>query len=189
MSLARATQVVLLCEDKRHEQFCRRFLSERGVSHRRIRSLVAPPGCGDAKAWVRERYPMELKAYRAKANHLTNSLVVMTDVDQETHQQRRSSLENACQLAGITDATLNERILVALPKWAIETWILNLMGEPLPEETRVQPSHKQRANPLSNQAAKRLAQACSGTRLPRGWPELPTLGDACVQFSRLAGTL
>lgn len=189
MSLDRATHVVLLCEDKRHEQFCRRFLSERGVSHRRIRSLVAPPGCGDAKAWVREHYPMELKAYRTKANHLSNSFVVMTDVDHESHQQRRSSLRKTCQLAGLADAMPNERILVALPKWSIETWILTLMDEPMSEETRVQTWHKQRANLYCNQAAKRLAQFCTGTPLTRSWPELPTLGDACVQFTRLTGTV
>jgi hypothetical protein len=101
MTKSRATLIVLLCEDKRHEQFARRFLVECGVSGRRIRSRIAPPGSGDAKQWVRERYPEEVRAYRERANAINNLLLVLTDVDHETVEKRRGNLEQSCRDAGV----------------------------------------------------------------------------------------
>ena len=125
----RATDIVLLCEDKRHEQFARRFLLRRGVPGRRIRSLIAPPGSGDAKLWVRQCYPDEIRAYRTKSNSIHNILFVMTDVDNESVVKRSESLENACHDVRLDGLRSGERIVLALPKWAIETWILSIVPQ------------------------------------------------------------
>jgi len=162
MTRSRATLITLLCEDKRHEQFARRFLMERGVSGRRIRSRIAPPGVGDAKNWVRERYPEELHAYRERANAINNILIVLTDADHETVEKRRETLRQVCRDAEVDTLKVGDRIVLALPKWAIETWILALAGEKLDETERIQPAHKQRAEREWRTAARVLAEYCAG---------------------------
>ena len=166
MTRSRATLITLLCEDKRHEQFARRFLIERGVAGRRIRSRIAPHGVGDAKNWVREHYPKEIRAYRERANAINNILMVLTDVDHETVEKRRETLNQACHDAGVEILKAGDRIALALPKWAIETWILALIGENLDETERIQPAHKQRAEREWRTAVQRLAEYCAGVRGP-----------------------
>lgn len=184
-----ATEVILLCEDQRHEQFCRRFLLERGVSARRIRACVAPAGQGDAKQWVIDRYPQELRAYRSKANRINNALIVMTDLDQQTMQQRRQKLRLSCQAVDVDDAMPGERILIALPKWAIETWILTLADQAVTEDTRIQQTHKQRAAGKARTAAKLLANQCASGQNEKIAEILPALKDACLQFHGLKKSL
>ncbi|WP_295401257.1 hypothetical protein [uncultured Thiocystis sp.] len=189
MTRPSATEVILLCEDQRHEQFCRRFLLERGVSARRIRACIAPAGRGDAKQWVIDRYPQELRAYRSKANRINNALIVMTDLDQQKIGQRRQTLQIACQAVDVADVAPGERILIALPKWAIETWILTLVGQTVAEDERIQPTHKQRAAGQIRVAAKLLATLCAsrqGGQIPE---TLSALHDTCSQFHGLRETL
>ena len=188
MTRSRATLITLLCEDKRHEQFIRRFLIERGVSGRRIRSRIAPPGVGDAKNWVREHYPEEIRAYRERANAINNILIIITDVDHETVEKRREILNQACRDAGVDTLKGGDRIALALPKWAIETWILALVGENLDEAERIQPAHKQRAEREWRTAARVLAESCalgkmSGPIIP------PSLCIACEEYERVRHVL
>ena len=178
----RATDIVLLCEDKRHEQFARRFLLRRGVPGRRIRSLVAPPGSGDAKLWVRQCYPDEIRAYRTKSNSIHNILFVMTDVDNESVVKRFESLENACHDVRLDGLRSGERIVLALPKWAIETWILSLTGNPMAESDRIQPAHKQKADPKWKEAAQLLADQCSAANTLSDFFPL-SLRTACKSYS------
>ena len=183
MTRSRATLITLLCEDKRHEQFARRFLMERGVSGRRIRSRIAPPGVGDAKRWVRQRYPEEIRAYRERANAINNILIVLTDVDHETVEIRRETLNQACRDAGVDTLKIGDRIALALPRWAIETWILALAGEPLDETERIQPAHKQRVEREWRTAARRLAESCTlGKQLAAIMPA--SLQTACAEYER-----
>lgn len=77
--MSRSVQLVLLCEDTQHETFARRFLEKAGWSTRRLRVVKAPPGRGSAVQFIRERFPIELSAYRSNRNRVTLALVVMVD--------------------------------------------------------------------------------------------------------------
>lgn len=180
----KATNIILLCEDKQHERFARAFLRERGVERRRIRSVPLPDGRGDAKQWICTQFPSELKAYRAKANHLNNLLIVVTDVDNKTVQQRAETLNQACRESEVVIRREDERVAFILPKWAIETWILALNGQILDENERVEARHKAEAQQLNTVMAEKLSNICKQRDLASPVPS--SLEIACHEFQRIA---
>ena len=185
----RASNIILLCEDKQHERFARAFLTKWCSANlrRRIRLVPIPEGCGDAKQWICDQLPAEVKAYRAKANHLNNMLVVITDVDNRTLQQRVTSLDQSCRDCGVEVRRQDERIVFITPKWAIETWILALYGQELDENERIDAQTKKIAEPLSRTMAKKLADQCKQGKREVTFP--PSLETACLEFNRIASSL
>jgi len=176
----RATNIILLCEDKQHERFVRAFLRKWcKIDRRRIRLIPIPNGRGDAKKWICNQLPNELKAYRAKANHLNNLLIVVTDVDNITVQQRADTLNQACMDAGVESRRENERVVFIMPKWAIETWILTLNGQDVNEDKQIETRHKQVAQKLNTDIAEKLSDMCKkGGSLAI----TDSLKVACVEF-------
>jgi len=71
--MSRTVQWVVLCEDRQHETFARRFLKIAGLSARRLRAEIAPRGRGSAEQFVRERFPKELSAYRSSRKGAQNN--------------------------------------------------------------------------------------------------------------------
>jgi hypothetical protein len=75
-----------------------------------------------------------------------------------------------------------------LPKWAIETWVLALIGEPLDETERIQPTHKQRAEREWRNAARILANCCAvKTKLAETFS--PSLQVMCDNYGHLRNAL
>lgn len=111
-------EVIVLCEDRAHYRLIRGFLIRRGFEKRKIRPKQAPAGCGDAKKYVREQYPTELRGLRSGYVH--RALVVVVDADTLDVQERKRFLE--------TDAQRQTDELVALivPKWQMENWLYYL---------------------------------------------------------------
>jgi hypothetical protein len=67
MSDRAAMRGVVLCEDKLTERFVRKLLGSLGFDvRRRIRFETAPAGAGSGEAWVRQRYPNEVRELRSK---------------------------------------------------------------------------------------------------------------------------
>jgi len=185
----RASNIILLCEDKPHERFARAFLKKWcGVDlRRRIRLVPIPDGRGDAKQWVCDRFPSELKAYRVQANHLNNILVVVTDVDNRSLRQRVESLDQACRDSDVEVRRQDERVVFITPKWAIETWILILEGQALDETDRIEGKHKKLAEPINTVMAERLADYCKNGNEDVTFPA--SLDVACLEFQRVSGVL
>ena len=54
-AVSRRVNLVLLCEDRQHDTFLRRFLAAMkwDTSNRRIRSVIAPGGKGSGEKFVR----------------------------------------------------------------------------------------------------------------------------------------
>jgi hypothetical protein len=183
--MPQATEIVLLCEDKQHERFIRKFLRERNVDRRRIRSVPLPHALGgDAKKWICDHFPEELKAYRSKANNINNILFVVVDVDDETVKKRASALDQACQMRNLPPREKSERVVYILPKWALETWILILDGQILTEDEQVERQHKQKANKVISSVTKTLSVSCKNQiALPQAPPSLIA---ACAEFQRIA---
>ena len=129
----RNVRLVILCEDRQQECFLRRFLDRRGYETRGMRVLFAPPGRGAGDQFVRERFPGELTAWRARRSHSSQALVVMTDGDRFGLRGRFDQLDRACRSAGIRARGADERVAVFVPTWQIETWFAYLDGQAVDE--------------------------------------------------------
>ena len=178
--MSRSVRVVLLCEDRQHETFVKQFLLRDGWNVRNIRPVISPHGRGSAEQFVRERFPIELQAVRAKRGERV-WLIVMIDGDDQGVSARRASLDDACTARGIAAVGHSENVLICVPTWSIETWFAFLAGEDVDETRRDYPRlprvrHCQRH---VDELSERCRQDRQSTQLP------PSLEDACVQYRHL----
>ena len=147
--MAKPSQIILLLEDKRHEQFIFRYLRKLRIGHHAMRIEKSPPGAGSAEQWVRERFAIEVDACRSR--QAKTKLIVLMDADTYTVQQRHFQLDQALQTAG-SPLTLRDAEDVArlVPKRNIETWILCLNNEGVNEETDYKTTHDNWLNLIFN---------------------------------------
>lgn len=131
--MSRQVQLVLICEDRQHETFARRFLEKAGWSTRRLRVEMAPAGRGSGEQFVRENFPRELAAFRSRSKNVDQRLIVILDGDRVGTVGRLKQLDQACQQEGIDPRLPAERVLVAVPTWNIETWLAYLAGHTVDE--------------------------------------------------------
>ena len=123
--MSKASQVIVLAEDQRHQRFVRYYLYRLGYTHHDIREEALPNGRGSGEQWVRDRYTKAVAAYRAR--HARTALVVAIDADARSVQERLKQLP----VVRIAD----DAIAILIPKRHIETWILCLTGEDVDEDT------------------------------------------------------
>jgi hypothetical protein len=101
---------------------------------------------------VRERYAKTVGAYRSRASRAETALIVAIDADTGDSDRRLRQLQEALVQAELAPRTHQERIVHLIPKWNIETWILNLNGRNVDEDTdyrREQRMDEQIANAAS----------------------------------------
>ena len=132
--VAKPSQVILLVEDSHHEQFIFRYLRTLDYGTHDMRIVKSPSGAGSAEQWVRERFPIEVEAYRGR--QAETKLIVLIEADTRSVQQRMSQLDQALREAGVPPISSNEEGIARLvPKRNIETWILCLNEVQVNEET------------------------------------------------------
>lgn len=170
----RRVRKVLLCEDSQHEAFVRRFLKKRGLDTRDLYVQKCPGG--SAEQFVRERYPVELKALRTR--HANSALIVVIDGDGEGVQRRRDQLADACRDADINDRTVAEPVVVIVPTWNIETWLAYADGESV-DETRGDYPRLPRVGACQRHV-EALAAMCERGHLRT--PAPASLQDACEKY-------
>ncbi len=179
----RRIQIVILCEDKQQEVFARYFLAKRGFNSRYFRSIINPNGKGSGEQFLRERYLAEVKAYRQKCNYLAIALVVMTDADNLSVQQRLEQLSSILKANNLPDRQPEEAIAVFIPKRNIETWISYLAGEKVNED------EKKTYNKLLKESdckpyVEKLVNHCQSQQKLENAPD--SLKIACEEFKRLS---
>ena len=130
----RGVRVTLLVEDRTLERFAREVLLLLGFHRREVFVIGYPVGRGSAKQWVEKRYPIEVRAYRGKANAQQIALLVGTEADEKTAAHRFRHLASKLTDAKLADRNETERIALWVPKWNVETWILYLSGEDVDEK-------------------------------------------------------
>ena len=64
--MSKASQIIVLCEDKAHEVFVKRFLKRWGVKPRAIRVPPYPDGKGSGKKHVEDKISLEANALRRR---------------------------------------------------------------------------------------------------------------------------
>lgn len=128
--MSKASQIIVLCEDRAHEVFVKRFLKRWGVKPRAIRVLPYPNGKGSGKKYVGDNISPEVKALRRR--HASTILLVVQDADELTVDRTRSDLDAEI----LPPRRDDEPIAFIIPKWHIQTWIAYLDGENIDEEDK-----------------------------------------------------
>ena len=173
-------KIVLLCEDLQLATFMRRFLKRRGWQPHEIREEIAPPGQGSGEQWVRERYPHELTAVRARPRSVKVILAVGTDADTLSVAERITTLDQVCLLHQIQPRSPQEPVLMIVPKRNIETWFAYLRGTSVNEKDGY-PRYSNEADCRDD--VRVLDEMCQVQRLRA--PEPPSLQMACAEFQRM----
>ena len=187
---SRASQIIILCEDKLQEVFVRRFLKAWGVLNRnhKIRVLPYPKGKGSGSGFVVSKFPEELTALRSRS--AVTVLIVVIDADDKTVEQRKKELEKALKNAGMPKVADNECVCCVIPRWSIDTWLAYLQGKEVSEEKsyknelgfRVR-NKESKSHPLIESLARTCKKQDSLTNPPR------SLMNACSQFEKIRNVL
>ncbi len=174
--------VILLCEDRQHAAFARRFLERRGWNSRRFRANISPNGSGSGEQYVREQFPRELQQLRRRS--ASGMLVVMIDGDTSGPAARKRALDEVCRSHEIDPRRADEAVAVFVPTWCIENWLAYLDGKNVGEQ---EPYGKKlpRQRECRRHVAE-LVRMCEQGKLREPVP--PSLQDACEEFNtRLLG--
>lgn len=177
---ARSVEVIVLCEDRQQECFIRRFLQQRGRDRYHFRPLISPKGRGSGEQWVRERLPRELKVHRSQIGRRNTWLIVATDADTTSPQNRIRGFEQACKQAGVSIREDQEKVMFVIPKRNIETWFAFLRGE-IVDEVKTYPRYEYESDCRDD--VIRLEEMRQRGRLEPQPP--PSLVATCQEFHRL----
>lgn len=183
--MGKASEIVILCEDKAHEVFVRRFLKKGcGVEERVIRVPAFPGGKGSGKKYVEDKIEQEAKALRMR--HASTVLVVVRDADEDSVDKVRSILDSKI----VPPRRNTEQIAYIVPKWHIGTWIAYLAGEVVDESDGQTYKNRYGTTSEKKDAHEYVDQFADHCRRNRDI-ELPpdSLKRACEEFKRIRGAL
>lgn len=171
--------ITLLCEDSQTDAFVRRFLKRRNFRARDVRTLPLPAGRQSGEQWVRKRYPAELRAIRGRRSAY---LIVVTDADVRSTNDRRAHLDAECAEQGVPVRTGEDPVLLIVPRRNIETWLAYVdAGEPVDEE-RQYPRLKRERD--CDRHANKLFRMCrAAQQLDEAAP--PSLREAWEEYAKL----
>lgn len=175
--MSRNVNVVILCEDRQHEAFARRFLEQMGKGLRAQRVEISPNGRGSGEQFVRARFAKELAYYRARQHRVEQALIVVIDADRRTVGHRVEQVDAAAVEGDQERRQPNERVAVFVPARNIETWIAYLDGQPV-NENDVYPRLRRERD--CQQHVDRLCGMCRQGTLRS--PAPPSLEAACVEY-------
>lgn len=181
--MSRRVQFVLLCEDKQHRAFLRRFLERMRPNDHVLRIEMAPRGSGSAEQFVRMQFLTELVDHRRR--HVSQALLVMVDGDNRGVARRRAGLDDACRENGLAIGELREGVLVFIPTWRIETWLAYLDGATV-DETKPDYPRLPRARECAPHVDT-LVEMCQRNQLRE--PAPTSLVAACTEYRRWAATI
>ncbi len=161
-------RIDILCEDRAHFSFVNTFLKKMGYA-RGIYQIPFPTKCG--KDHVIRNFPKNVKELRKKGLR-SRALVAILDADNHTIDQDRKVL---LATLGNEPITSSDKVLIVIPKWEIETWVLFLSGQTVDESIKC-PEDRKIKDKIKD-AAKKLAEHCQANSLPKDAP--PSLKTLC----------
>ncbi|MDM8517390.1 hypothetical protein QUF76_14425 [Desulfobacterales bacterium HSG16] len=179
----KASQIIVLCEDKAHEVFAKRFLKKGwGVKPRAIRVLPYPDGKGSGKKHVYDNISLETEGLRKR--HASTILLVIQDADELSIDQIKSNLDE------VSLRSNNDSIAYIIPKWHIQTWIAYLDGENVDEMDKK--TYKNKYGKISelkdaHPFIDKLAYICRENKSLESPPD--SLAVACEEFNRIRNSL
>ena len=165
-------KITVLCEDKQHGAFIRRFLKKRN----REVYVVPRPNSGAGERFVRDQFPAFLDAVRKR----DGILVTMIDGDNHSIEKRLRQLDETCSKRGVSPRQPNDKVVVFVPVRNIETWLAYLDGEAV-NETDTYPKLRKESECIRHVNA--LYDMCKTGRLRS--PAPPSLETACQEYHLL----
>lgn len=183
--MSKASQIIVLCEDRAHEVFVKRFLKKGwNVNPGAIRVLPYPNGKGSGKKHVADNISQETEALRRR--QASTILLVIQDADELTVDGAKLNLDAKLQRPRGSD----EQIVYIIPKWHIQTWIAYLDGENVDEENKKTYKNKYRtisegkaAHPVIDSLADRCRK-----NIPLESPPASLIAT-CEEFNRIRSAL
>jgi hypothetical protein len=173
------TSLTVLCEDLQQRCFIYRYLCRKGISRHAIRFNMSPAGQGAAEQYVREHFPVEVRANRCR---LVKScgLIVIIDADELSCQARHLQLEKSLDDGGQSATSPDEPIAILVPKRNIETWIHFLLGEAVNEDDDYPKFRDSQRH--CDPAVKELVERCPSSMKPSSPPSLLAGCNALTQL-------
>lgn len=168
----------LLAEDPRHERLALRVARAFGLNDQPIKAWRSPEGKGSASDWVVRQFPQRVRETTRKRPTERVALIVMIDGDNMGVAQRKRSLDESLVKSGQSIRADNEPVVVLVPTWSIETWLLGKQDESVSFKNDLR-----RGDEVDEQfkavAARLKARQVDGS---------PTsLQDACIELNRISG--
>lgn len=140
--MARPSQVIVLVEDNRQQQLVFRYLRRIGLEPHAMRFML--PSSGSGEQWVRERFPIEVTAYRRRITHVETKLIAVIDADNLELQQRLTQLDQKLREDDVELIRDGEQVAKLVPRRNVETWILCLTGAEVVPRLSPDPLARQR---------------------------------------------
>lgn len=143
--MSNPAQVTILAEDRRQARFVRAYLRKKqpDLPQKVIKDAPMASGAGSGAQWVIDRYVIEIRAHCVR--QARKWLIVVIDADTNTVQDRLNELRRCLENSG--DPRLerfraeSEQTARLVPKWSIETWILNLNEKTVDEGVAYKRQH------------------------------------------------
>jgi hypothetical protein len=134
--MAKPSQVIVLIEDSSHQRFILRYLRRCGLEQHTMRFVPDPAGEGSGEQFVRERFAVEVDAYRRRRARAETTLIVVIDADDLLVLERLAQLDQKLDEVQANRIRPDaEQIARLVPRRNIETWILCLNDFGVDEET------------------------------------------------------
>ncbi|MCY4460660.1 MAG: hypothetical protein OXC26_09755 [Albidovulum sp.] len=172
-------KIVLLCEDKQTNSFLRKFLKLRKFGSRSIHTIFNPSN-GSGEQYVRKNFPNQLKAIRQSQNAL---LIVVTDADNLSVEERRSTLQDECENQNIPPVNDSDRVVQFFPRRNIETWLKCLSSNAGIDVDEVTTYRKLKYESDCGPLATNLYAMCHEKQKLRE-PVPPSLLNACEEYKK-----
>jgi hypothetical protein len=175
-----SVKFIVLCEDLQTDVFIRAFLNKRFSELRPIESVICPPGKKSGEQWVREEFPRQLKAVRARNGTFR---IACIDADTDSVANRKRQLDRSCADSNEPVPGTKDCALIIVPKRNIETWFAYLRGESV-DETAEKPYRKYSYPGECKPDAAALFEMCHRQQKLRE-PAPDSLKEACRDYGSL----
>ncbi|NQU26566.1 MAG: hypothetical protein HQ567_35225 [Candidatus Nealsonbacteria bacterium] len=185
--MSKASQIIVLCEDRAHEVFVKRFLKTGWKPKpRSIRVPPYPNGDGSGKKYVQDNVAAQVRVCRSR--QASTVLIIVIDADEKRVASIRDSFDKEMNGRGE-----KEQIAYIIPKWHIQTWLAYLDGEEGVDETdkakykNAYGTKSRRGTRAVHQLADDFAKTCRNHDALQSPPE--SLAMACTKFERIRPAL
>lgn len=176
--------VTVIAEDELSFQFFRRLLVSLGCTiSQRVRGVIAPSGLGSAKEWVAGAAKGEFRMLPRQRARRMQLLAILTDGDNEAVEAVESRFATVVDKPGHSAERLiiDHGVLLLIPRWSVETWILHLSGkEAAREDVKTTSAQKRIALEKYAYAADEL-----GRRIVAHESEFRSAPDSMVRAANL----
>ena len=184
----RVSEIVVICEDQRHQSFINFYLKEWPVEVGETEFLRCPRGVGSAELWVRQMFYRELPQFRLARAKRRVALLLVVDADTMTVAARNRQLLNTIAEGGLDPVGSDEAVAILIPKRNVETWIVCLgLGDAV-DELRDYRNDKRVEKRVIREAARRL-YLLTRPNAPPPLPGIPSMIEGIQVLRRFESLL